>query len=136
MIEFIYPLRVYIEDTDYSGIVYHANYLKYFERARSEWAEQSGLGIEWQQAQGVYLIVRHALIDYLKPAQLHQQVEVVTQIVEFRKASLIYDQYLRSKDLPDIILCRGEFKIACVDQNFKPCAIPKFFIETLDGEQA
>ncbi|MEO8400387.1 MAG: hotdog domain-containing protein, partial [Gammaproteobacteria bacterium] len=47
MTEFIFPLRVYIEDTDYSGVVFHANYLKYFERARSEWAEIAGFGMQW-----------------------------------------------------------------------------------------
>ncbi|MHB1949167.1 MAG: YbgC/FadM family acyl-CoA thioesterase [Gammaproteobacteria bacterium] len=130
----IFPLRVYIEDTDFSGVVYHANYLKYFERARSEWAEQAGLGTDWQHEQGIYLVLRYANVDYLKPALLHQQVEVVSQIAEVRKASLIYAQYLRPSAIPDTILCKAEIKIACVDRNLRPRALPSLLINY--GERA
>lgn len=125
---FIFPLRVYIEDTDYGGIVYHANYLKYFERARSEWAEQFGFGIEYQQQEKIYFTICYAKIDYLRPAKLHQQVEVVSYMKEIRQASIIYDQYLRPSATPDTILCRAEVKIACVDPLLKPRPLPaKFF---------
>src|SRR5690348_3138801 len=95
MTSFVFPLRVYIEDTDYVGIVYHANYLKYFERARSEWAELLGFGIDWQRTNNRFLAMRYVNVDFLKPARLHEKVEVVTCIKDVRSASVIYEQYLR-----------------------------------------
>ena len=134
MKEFIYPLRIYIDDTDYTGVVYHANYLKFFERARSEWAEMLGFGVKWQLEQNRYFLVRQANIEYLKPALLHQRVEVVTRIAEFKRASYSYEQYLRVKDRIGTPLCKATVKIACVDLNYKPCALPKQFIEIMNGE--
>lgn len=124
MTSFIFPLRVYIEDTDLGGIVYHANYLKFFERARSEWAEQIGWGIDWQREQGVFFTVRYANVDFLKPALVHQKVEVVSRIIQVRLASMIYEQHLRLAETPDTILCKAEIKIACVDNTLRPRALP------------
>lgn len=124
MMSFIFPLRVYIEDTDLGGIVYHANYLKFFERARSEWAEQIGWGIDWQREQGVFFTVRYANVEFLKPALVHQKVEVVSRITQVRSASMIYEQHLRLVETPDTILCKAEIKIACVDNTLRPRALP------------
>ena len=124
MIENIYPLRVYFDDTDCTGIVYHANYLKFFERARSEWAEQIGLGTDWQRDQKMYFTIRNVKLDYLKPATLHQKIEVVTRISSLRPASLIYDQHLRLAETTDTILCKAEIKVACIDFNLRPRALP------------
>lgn len=118
-------LRAYIEDTDYAGVVYHANYLKYFERARSEWAEQLGMGIEWQTKHKIYFPVRSAKIDYFRPALVHQLLDIVSEIRELRKASLIYDQHIHLHNDPGILLCKAEFKIACVDFDLKPRALPE-----------
>lgn len=125
MAQFIFPLRVYIEDTDLGGIVYHANYLKFFERARSEWAEHLGFGIKWQQENGILFPVRYAKIDYLKPAKVLQECEVVSKIINVRSASIIYDQYLRLAGTTDNILCKAEIKIACVDTHLRPRGLPK-----------
>jgi acyl-CoA thioester hydrolase len=93
-----------------------------------------GLGLEWQRAHGYYFPVRSAYIEYLKPARIHQWVEVVSTISEQRKASIIYDQYLRLKERPDTILCKAEVKVACVDTYLKPQPLPKQFIELVNGE--
>lgn len=130
MTEFIFPLRVYIEDTDILGMVFHANYLKYFERARSEWAEHVGMGIDWQRKEGVYFPVRSIKIDYFRPAQLHQMVEVVTRLIKVRPASMLYEQHLRPKDLNDTILCKAEVKIACVDLDLRPCPLPDSILQS------
>ena len=127
MNEFIFPLRIYIEDTDAMGVVYHPNYFNFFARARSEWAEQLGMGVKWQTAEDAYFPVHSATIEYLKPALLHQKVEVVTTILEARRASLVYDQYLRLAGLNGTLLCKAEIKIACVDKHLKPKALPKIF---------
>ncbi len=124
MNHFIFPLRAYTEDTDYGGVVYHANYLKYFERARSEWAEQLGFGSDWQREQGIYFPVRHVRIDFLKPARLHDQLEVVSEIREIRSASLVYAQHLRLAEAKDTILSKADVRVACVGQDFRPRTLP------------
>lgn len=135
MNSFVFPLKVYIEDTDYAGVVYHSNYLKFFERARSEWAEQLGFGMLWQREQAIYLPVHSIKIDFLKPAKLNDQLEVVSRIIKLKKASLVYDQYLRLCSVPDTILCRAEVKIACVDKSFRPQALPSCLLhEIITGE--
>ena len=113
--EFIYPLRVHIEDVDFAGVVYHGNYLNYMERARSEWGETMGMGITWQREQRRYFVVHSANIAFLKPARLHEKVEVISKIKMIRPASIVYDQYLRPAGSADKILFTAEIKIACVD---------------------
>lgn len=122
--EFIYPLRIHIEDTDCTGTVYHANYLNFFERARSEWIIQLGMGIEWQREHGIIFLMRSINIEFLKPATVHEEVEVVSIIKEKRKASMIFEQCLRSAQDPAKLFCKAEITIACVDTNLRPCAIP------------
>jgi acyl-CoA thioester hydrolase len=135
MTEFIFPLRAYFEDTDCLGIVYHANHLKFFERARTEWAEQLGFGLHWQADQGIFFQVRYVKLDYLKPVTIHQKLEVVTQITKVRPASLIYDQHLRLAGTTATILCKAEIKVACVDHTKRPCGLPENLIQLL-GEIA
>lgn len=125
MNEFIYPLKVHTEDTDFAGVVYHSNYLNFMERARSEWAEALGLGIDWQRKHQIYFPVRYAYLDFLSPARLHEHLEVVTSIKSLRAASIIYDQYLRPKGVIDKILCKAEIKVACVDVTLKTRALPE-----------
>lgn len=122
--EFIYPLRIHIEDTDFTGTVYHANYLNFFERARSEWVMKLGMGIEWQKQHHITFLVHSMTISFLKPATVHEAVEVVSTIKEKRKASIIFDQRLRSSADPAKLFCKAEIIVACVDQHLRPCAIP------------
>ena len=122
--EFIYPVRVHIEDTDFTGVVYHPNYLNYMERARSEWAHLAGIGIEWQRQHGIMLLVHSAEIIFKSPARLHDEMNVVTRISSLNRASLTYDQYLRRSGAADKILCQARIKVACVNGRMKPCALP------------
>ncbi|OGT37428.1 MAG: hypothetical protein A3F12_02450 [Gammaproteobacteria bacterium RIFCSPHIGHO2_12_FULL_38_14] len=121
---FIYPLRIHIEDTDFTGIVYHSNYLKFMERARSEWAELVGMGLDYQRSHQIFFVVHSVQLFFLKPARLHEQVEVVSRIKVIGGASLTYDQYLRPRHSPDKILCKAEIKIACTDGMMLPSAVP------------
>jgi len=120
-----YLTRIHFEDTDCAGVVYHSNYLNYMERARSEWIEKLGFGIDWQRQQDANFAVRSAQVDFLKPARLHQWLEVYSTIKEIRRASLIFNQCLRLKDAPDTIICTAEIKVACIDQQFRPRALPE-----------
>jgi acyl-CoA thioester hydrolase len=122
---FIYPVRVHIEDTDCTGLVFHSNYLNFMERARSEWIDQLGLTMEWQRQHKIMFVVHSANIQFLKPARAHDRLEVVSSVKSRRRASLIFDQYLRPAQAPDKILSKAEIKIACVDENMRPCAMPE-----------
>lgn len=121
---FVYPVRVHIEDTDFSGVVYHANYLKFMERARSEWLDTAGAGIDWQRAQQVGFVVHSAEIEYVRPARLHEMIEVVTSISAMRNASIVFDHHLHIAGAPDKILSRARMKVACVDNNLRPRVLP------------
>lgn len=123
--QFIYPVRVQIEDTDVTGVMYHASYLKFMERGRSEWLIQQGKGIDWQRQKGILFLVHSLNIQYLKPAPIHQMVEVVSSIKNQKQASVVFEQYLRLQEKPDQIISKAEVKVVCVDMNYRPCAIPE-----------
>lgn len=100
MNEHFYPLRVHFEDTDCTGVVYHANYLKFMERARSEWIDSLGIGADWRESAGVHFLVHSLRIQFMQPARLHDRIEVVSRILSVRAASIIFDQCLRLDSMP------------------------------------
>jgi acyl-CoA thioester hydrolase len=122
----LWPIRVYWEDTDASGVVYHASYLRWFERARTEWLR--ALGYDQDKlihAQGIAFTVASIEIQYRKPARLDDEVEVTTEIAELKNVSLTFDQQLRRRDRPDQVLARAQVRVACVDaKTFAPKRIP------------
>ncbi len=122
---FIWPIRVYYEDTDAGGVVYHAAYLHYMERARTEWLRH--LGFEQDQLReqtGIIFAVRHATLDYRAPARFNDQLQVITQLTQVRRASLLLTQQVRSVNT-EAILCTGNIKIACVSYPaLRPTALP------------
>jgi acyl-CoA thioester hydrolase len=134
MDNFIFPVKIYIEDTDFGRVAYHANYLKFFERARSEWLESAGLGIEWQQQEQIYFVIRTVKLDYLKPARLNDHLEVISHINECRPASITFHQQLRKSETTDTILCKAEVKVVCVNEAFRPRALPQKLYEIIMGE--
>lgn len=120
----IYPIRIHIEDTDFAGIVYHSNYLNFMERARSEWMEELGYGMVWQREHQLYFPVHSMSIQFLIPGRVHERVEVISEIKEIARASFVFSQYLRFALSPDKILCKAEVRIACVNENMRPRALP------------
>jgi acyl-CoA thioester hydrolase len=132
MTEFIFPVRVYYEDTDVAGIVYHANYLRYFERGRTEWLRELGIDQSILIEQGLAFAVTKINIDYLKPARFNDLLEVVTEIQSFKRASLIFKQTIRDKQNRDLIYSKAEIKAACIDmKSLKPKALPKQLLEEI-----
>lgn len=126
---FSWPVRVYYEDTDSGGVVYYANYLRFMERARSEWLRS--LGVEQDQLieqEGVIFAVRHVDVDYLKPARFNDMLEVTAAVVEHGRASLTFEQTITRMDAETKTeLCRGQVKIACLGaESFRPRPIPEF----------
>jgi len=121
--QFRHALRVYWEDTDAGGVVFYANYLKFFERARTEWLR--ALGFEQEQMRrdtGVMFVVSRTAVNYLRPARLDDWLEVSVELRETGRASLtLYQQATRAGEL----LCEGEIRIGCVDaQAFRPARMP------------
>lgn len=130
MKDFSWPVRVYYEDTDAGGVVFYANYLKFFERARTEMLRSYGFEQDRLMAlDKVIFVVRSVSIDYLKPARFNEQILVGAKIIEIKKTSLIFEQTItRQQD----VLCNGKVRIACLDaQSMKPTPIPIAILEQI-----
>ena len=123
--EFIWPIKVYYEDTDAGGVVYYANYLKFFERARSEWLNELGIDQAELLRQDIAFAVKKADVEYIKPARLNESCEVVSCITVMRGASLIFKQTLFTAGNRDFPLCSAEVKVVCLKlASFTPCRMP------------
>lgn len=120
---FLWPIRVYYEDTDAGGVVYHANYLKFMERARSEWLRS--LGIEQDELRdndGVIFAILSAQVDYLLPAKFNDELFVSSIVIKKGKASITIEQEVVRETQ---VLCKGIIKVATLDgQSFRPKAMP------------
>jgi acyl-CoA thioester hydrolase len=124
------PVRVYWEDTDAGGVVFYANYLKFFERARTEWLRS--LGVEQQalrEATGAIFVVGETSVRYLRPARLDDLLQVSATLREAGRASMtITQQAWRGDEL----LAEGDIRIGCVDaQSFRPRRIPPTLTDRL-----
>jgi acyl-CoA thioester hydrolase len=128
---FSWPVRVYWEDTDAGGVVYYATYLKFMERARSEWLR--ALGFEQDALRdeaGVLFVVRRVEVDYLAPARFNDQIEVSVGLHEIGRASLSVKQTLSRGPTR---LVSALVTLACVDAvRFKPVKIPVPILQALD----
>lgn len=117
-----FPVRVYWEDTDASGIVYHASYLRFAERARTELLRQIGLHQAALLAEeGVAFAVRRCEIDYLAPARLDDALEVETRVAVMARASLSLEQVIRRSGA---VLARLLLRVACLDRAGRPVRLP------------
>ncbi|WP_110656117.1 tol-pal system-associated acyl-CoA thioesterase [Salinicola halimionae] len=122
MSEFIFPVKVYIEDTDAGGIVYYVNYLKFMERARSEWLNACGFGQRGLIERGVQLVVHSLSCRYARPARLDDRLEVTARVSRLSACSLQFEQAVR---YDGDTLCEATVDIACVDaQRLKPMRWP------------
>ena len=121
--EFRWPIRIYYEDTDAAGIVYHANYLKFMERARTEWLRQIGFEQnELALSFGILFVVRKISIDYLRPARFNDELTVVSRGPRRGRASLEFEQCVVAGDE---LLSRAVVKLGCIDsQTLRPVAMP------------
>lgn len=121
------PLRVYYEDTDVSGVVYHANYLKFFERARTEWLRQFGISQEvLRERHGIAFTVANMQIDFLAPARLDDALQVTVDLHKRKRASLEFRQNIRIAVEPQRVLAQALVRVGCVDmRQFRPRALPE-----------
>ncbi len=132
-----YPLRVYYEDTDASGVVYHANYLRWFERARTEWLRHLGFGQErLLRDAGVGFTVASLSVRYLRPARLDDELLVCTQVSGLGKASIEFAQHLHYANSPDdAMLATATVRVGCVGvEGFRPRRMPASIEQALRKE--
>lgn len=135
MDEFILPVRVYYEDTDSGGMVYHANYLKFMERARTEWLRSQGFEQDsLVNEHGIIFAVRSLRLDYLRPGRFNDWLKVHTYPLHYGSASLNFSQTVQREGEREP-LCQAEVKVACLDaQTFRPRPIPKLIIAEITSD--
>ena len=120
---FRFPLTVYYEDTDAAGVVYYANYLKFMERARTEWLGSLGFGVaEFEAAHGVVFVVHRMEIEYRLPARLSDRLEATLELAELGRARMVALQQVRRGTS---VLAEARVTLACVERSsFRPARIP------------
>lgn len=130
-VEFGWPVRVYFEDTDSGGVVYYANYLKFMERARTEWLRAHGFEQpELVRDFGVMFVVRSVAIEYLCPARFNDTLRVSVVPEKIGRGSIQFSQVIER----DTRLAEAKVTIVCVSsQEFKPVRIPTAIRQQLEG---
>jgi acyl-CoA thioester hydrolase len=132
---FEHPVRVYWEDTDAGGIVFYANYLKFFERARTEWLRAKGCSQERLRVEtGVAFVVTDTAVRYLRPARLDDLVEVTVDITRVGQARLSIEQQAWNGlgSAEPRLLAQGTIRIGCIELGtFRPCRIPNEILHAI-----
>lgn len=131
--EFSIKLRVYIEDTDAGGIVYYVNYLKFMERARTEFMRSLGFGKDYIFNHDLMFVVRDVAVRYQAPARLDDELEACVTLTAMRGASLVMRQAVRRGGE---LLAAADITVACVDRaGVRPRRLPKDMLDTLRAAQ-
>lgn len=124
----IFQTRVYYEDTDAGGVVYHAQYLHFMERARTEFLLSLGYREIMHEAA---FIVREAKIECLFPARLYDQIEVLTSIQSANRLKVTFVHEVRLASKPAVIFCRGEVTVVSINDRIKPCRFGEKLLEKI-----
>ena len=132
---FSWPVRVYYEDTDTSGVVFYANYLKFFERARTEWLRSAGIGQQaLSETHRVMFVVKSTAVDYHAPAKLDDELKLTVVVERLGRASMEFVQEALRVDGTQSprALATGRIRVGCVDtKSFRPCPIPDDVLERI-----
>lgn len=113
--------RIYYHDTDAGGVVYYANYLKYFEEARTEFLRGKGIDVRELAKSGTLFVIRRVEIDYKSPARYGDIIKVTAEISKVKNVSLEFSQYIKRKD--QILVC-AKVQLVCINTSFQPKALP------------
>lgn len=116
-----YPIRVYYEDTDMGGVVYHANYLRYIERARSDWVRNLGNDQNAMRDEGIVWVVRRVEAEYLAPARFDDELIVETEVTEISGVRLTMAQLVRRGETE---IFRASVTAVCINKASKPIRLP------------
>ncbi|OCG09183.1 tol-pal system-associated acyl-CoA thioesterase [Gilliamella sp. wkB178] len=127
MKEFNWNARVYYEDTDAGGVVYHARYLAFYERARTEILRQLDISQQKLLQEGIAFVVKKMDISYLFPARLDDMLNISSRVEQIRKASIIFKQSIFNQNKQ--LISTADVIIACVDiKKMKPCGLPDLLV--------
>ena len=130
---FAWPVRVYYEDTDLAGVVYYANYLRFMERARTEWLR--ALGIDQDillEEENIVFAVVSADLKFRKPARFNDELEVTAEVTSLKRASMEFEQCIWRPEAGDELLCEGRIRAAALDaSSMKPRSMPKSLMTEL-----
>lgn len=131
---FRWPVRVYYEDTDAGGVVYHASYLRFFERARTEFLRSLGFEQdELRTRHGILFAVRSMQVDYVKAARFNEMLWVSAEVDQLKSASLTFKQQAVRQD--NELVCETRVRVVClVAETFRPTAIPDFLLQQLNND--
>lgn len=138
---FSIPVRIYYEDTDAAGVVYYANYLKFFERCRTEWMRTVGHGqADLAEEHGIAFVVRAVNCEYLKPARLDDALSVGLEVEKLGRAQIVFRQHVRRPSDTAVDgweeLATGTVQIVCVNvEKMKSAPIPDFLRTKLEALQ-
>ena len=118
----IFPIRVYYEDTDMAGIVYYANYLRYIERARSDWVREAGIDQNAMRADGIVFVVSRVEADYLSPARFDDQLQVVTTLERLSRVRMVFRQKVMRGEQ---VLFDSRVTATCMDGRGRVVRLPE-----------
>ncbi|MGH8283965.1 MAG: tol-pal system-associated acyl-CoA thioesterase [Gammaproteobacteria bacterium] len=130
---FTWPVRVYYEDTDMGGVVYYANYLRFLERARTEWLRHLGFEQDMlRERLGVQFVVVGIKLDYHRPARFNDELLVSVNVIGIKRVSLVFDQAIHDASAGGALVCSAEIRVACVDSvTIKPKPLPREIVAEL-----
>jgi len=123
-------IRIYYEDTDCGGVVYYANYLRYVERARTEFFEASGVSLRKLMDEGVYFVVAEAALKYLSPGRYGDMLAIETTVDRVGPASIVFRHNI-SRDLSGEKLVEATVKLGCVGQNMRPLRLTRHIMDAV-----
>ena len=135
---FQFPIRIYWEDTDAGGIVFYANYLKFMERARTEWLRSLGIGQQaLRERSGGMFVVSETQLKYHRPARLDDELLVTAELRQTGAVSATIAQRVLAKNEPTLLLCEGTIRIGWVDAaTLRPARIPPQVSGTLERHRS
>ena len=126
-------IRIYYEDTDSGGVVYYANYLKYFERGRTEFLRARGVDlVELMSTTGIQFVVTRAELRYRRSGRYNDLIRLETRLIEAKRASFVFSCVARRGSE---VLCEGETTLAAVDAAGRPCRVPEAVMAALTAPE-
>jgi acyl-CoA thioester hydrolase len=123
-------VKIYYEDTDCGGVVYYANYLRFMERARTEYLSSRGYSVKMLMDQGTIFMVFRVEIDYKAPARYGDTIEIETWVRDVTRATIIFEHVMREK-LSRRVLVECRAKVVAVDANARPKRLPEEYVENI-----
>jgi len=126
-------IRIYYEDTDCGGVVYYANYLKYFERARTQYLEERGFSVKQLMDEGTVFVVVHAELTYRSPARYGDTLTIDTSVTDLSSASLMFSHVVKDKQSGRVVV-EGSARLAATNGNGKVTRLDKVIVAALQSD--